>query len=164
MLRALAAAVVMAVMTVMAVVVGCARDGVKESDTDNAKDGAAIVAALQQWPIDFNAERLDAVCGLFADDVVLIYPDSPDRNRQQFCDQMSGKFADPAKTFEYAPPEINEVLVDGDLATVRLVWTLTVRDATGKVLETVREDGVDVFRRQADGTWKIHVSHAFTRE
>ena len=48
-------------------------------------------------------------------------------------------------------------------------WPLTVTDASGSVLENVRESysrmsresGVDVFRRQPDGSWKIHVSHAF---
>ncbi len=29
--------------------------------------------------------------------------------------------------------------------------------------ETIHEDGVDVFRRQPDGRWKIHISHAFTK-
>jgi ketosteroid isomerase-like protein len=55
------------------------------------------------------------------------------------------------------------VLVDGDLATVQLFWTLTVTDPEGKVLDTGVEDGLDVFRRQPDGRWKIHVSHAFTK-
>ena len=128
-----------------------------------AQDQAAIEAALKQWPNDFNAEHLADVCGLFADDVVLIYPGAPDRNRDEFCGQMRTLFDDPSKQFSYAAPDIGEVLVDGDLATVRLIWTLTVRDTSGNVLETVEENGLDVFRRQADGSWKIHVSHAFTQ-
>jgi hypothetical protein len=44
-----------------------------------------------------------------------------------------------------------------------LMWTLTVRDTSGKVLDTVEENGIDVFRRQADGSWKIHISHAFSQ-
>ena len=139
-------------------VAGCA------ATPDSAQDAAAIEAALRQFPEDFNAERVDAVCGLFSDDVVLVYPDSPDRNHTEFCDQMRKLFDDPTKTFSYAAPDVREVIVDGDLATVRLIWTLTVRDASGEVLETVEEDGVDVFRRQADGSWRIHISHAFTRE
>ncbi|HEV7420490.1 MAG TPA: hypothetical protein VGO30_11650 [Mycobacterium sp.] len=61
-------------------------------------------------------------------------------------------------------PDVHEVLVDGDLATVRLIWKLSTRDASGKLLDTNRENGVDVFRRHPDGSWKIHVSHAFTQE
>lgn len=40
---------------------------------------------------------------------------------------------------------------------------LTVTDPSGMVLDTGVEDGLDVFTRQADGSWKIHVSHAFTK-
>jgi ketosteroid isomerase-like protein len=69
-----------------------------------------------------------------------------------------------ARTFTYSAPDIKEVPVDGDLATVRLIWTLIVKDASCKVAETVRDNVVDVFRRQPDGRWKIHVSHAFTQE
>jgi uncharacterized protein (TIGR02246 family) len=124
-------------------------------------DTDAIKTALRQWPKAFNEERIDDVCALFADDVVLVYPDSPDRGHREFCDQMRKLFDDPSKRFSYAEPDIREVNVDGDLATVRLIWTLTVSDAAGRPLETVREDGVDVFKRQDDGSWRIHVSHAF---
>jgi ketosteroid isomerase-like protein len=57
----------------------------------------------------------------------------------------------------------SRLLVDGDLATVKLFWTLTTSDKAGKVLDTGVEDGLDVFRCQADGSWKIHISHAFTQ-
>ena len=137
--------------------------GVVAGCGDPANDRAAIEAALRQWPNDFNAENLPGVCGLFADDVVLVYPGSPDRNHQEFCNQMQTLFDDPAKKFSYDPPKIEEVLVDGDLATVRLMWKLTIRDTSGKVLEIIDENGLDVFRRQPDGSWKIHVSHAFTQ-
>lgn len=145
-------------LTALCLMAGCAQE-----EHDPAEDQAAIEAALRQWPEDFNAENLPGVCGLFADDVVLIYPGSPDRNHQQFCDQMRTLFDDPVQQFSYDAPEIQEVVVDGDLATVRLIWTLTIRDTSGKVLETVDENGVDVFRRQPDGSWKIHISHAFSQ-
>lgn len=127
-------------------------------------DTAAIEAALRQWPVGFNAERTDAVCGLFAEDAVLAYPGGADRNRDEFCTRMQKLFDDPAKTFSYDAPVIRRVLIDGDLATVELDWKLTVRDASGTVLDTMDEDGLDVFGRQPDGSWKIRVSHAFTQE
>jgi uncharacterized protein (TIGR02246 family) len=145
---------------------GCAQDTQHGSGVphDPAKDRAAIEAVLRQWPSDFNEENLAGVCGLFANDVVLIYPDSPDRDHAAFCDRMRQLFDDPARKFSYDAPDIREVIVDGDLATVRLIWKLTVRDTSGKVLETIDENGVDVFRRQPDGSWKIHISHAFTQD
>ena len=129
-----------------------------------AQDKATIAAALRQWPHDFNDRRLPEVCGLFAADVVLSYPGSPDRGYDAFCDRMRALFDDPAKKFSYAEPDIKEILVDGDLATVRLFWTLTVTGDAGKIQNVIVEDGLDVSQRQPDGTWKIHISQAFTQQ
>lgn len=138
--------------------------GQREPANDVESDTTAIEAALRQWPNDFNAENVPAVCSLFADDVVLAYPGGEDRNRDEFCTRMQVLFDDPNKQYGYGQPDIREVLVAGDLATVKLFWTLTVKDASGTVIDTSVEDGLDVFVRQPDGSWKIHVSHAFTRE
>ena len=150
-----------ALVVAFVLLTGCSQPDSWRTDAD--ADRAAIEKALRQWPVDFNSGLLDAVCGLFADDVVLIYPDSANRDHDEFCDQMRKLFDDATAKFSYAAPDINEVIVDGDLAVVRLIWTLTVRNESGQVLETTVEDGVDVFRRQDDGSWKIHISHAFTR-
>ena len=148
------------VVSALVALAGCAK--APDPGPDPGKDRASIEAALQQWPNDFNAENLPAVCGLFADDVVLAYPGSPERGYQQFCDQMRQLFDSPSHKYSYDAPDVQEVVVDGDLAAVRLIWKLTVRDTSGAVLETTEENGVDVFRRQPDGSWKIHISHAFS--
>lgn len=148
-------------VAILGLATGCAQEPAHRDDP--VRDKTAIEAALERWPNDFNAENLSGVCDLFADDVVLVYPGGPDRNRQEFCDRMQTLFDDRAKQFSYDAPEIEEVLVDGDLATVRLMWRLTIRDTSGEVLDITEEDGLDVFRRQADGSWKIYISHAFSR-
>jgi steroid delta-isomerase len=43
----------------------------------------------------------------------------------------------------------------GDTAVVRLVWTFTIREKDKSGQEQSVEPGMDVFRRQADGSWKI---------
>ena len=54
---------------------------------------------------------------------------------------------------------IKEIIVAGDLAVVRLTWTMTLKrkdtGAESGVVSTWDEYGLDVFRRQADGSWKI---------
>ena len=144
---------------VLAAASGCADE--HAASPEPGRDEASIVDALNQWPRDFANKDVAAVCSLFAPDVVVIYPGTEDRNYDATCAQFRQVLTVPDRTFTYAAPEIAEVLVDGDLAAVRLVWPLTVTDASGTVLESVRESGVDVFRRQPDGNWKIHVSHAF---
>jgi steroid delta-isomerase len=49
--------------------------------------------------------------------------------------------------------DIKEILVFGDVALVRLVWTLTIKNSDGEIKSV--EPGLDFFQRQADGTWKI---------
>ncbi len=45
-------------------------------------------------------------------------------------------------------------LVYGETAVVRLAWTLEVEKADA-AKETIQEHAVDIFRRQARGSWKI---------
>ncbi len=53
-----------------------------------------------------------------------------------------------------------EIIVSGDIAVVRLTWTLTAR--VGSVTDTTREPAIDIFRRQPDGEWSIAQFIAFT--
>jgi steroid delta-isomerase len=114
----------------------------------------AIRAALLAWTADFNAGRADRVCGLFAPELRYDYRGLPERDYRTLCDLLQGALSRRDKKFVYALA-IKEILVSGDLAVARLVWTLTLTDtATGR--QTVsREPGLDVFRRQADGSWRI---------
>ena len=67
---------------------------------------------------------------------------------------MSKSLRDQEKSYHYSL-DLKEILVSGDLAAVRLVWTLTVARKEGGVIETIEEPGIDIFRRQRDGSWKI---------
>jgi uncharacterized protein (TIGR02246 family) len=151
-----------ALLTSFALLTGCGHDAPSGRQPDSAADSAMIGADLRQFAHDFNAKDYPAMCGLFAEDVVLNYlGGGPDRGRDEFCARMRKLLSDPARQYSYAEPDIREVLVDGDLATVALTWTLTVTDAAGNIVETIKEDGLDVFLRQPDGPWKLHISHGF---
>ena len=115
---------------------------------------AAIRATLTQWMADFNAGRADKVCDLFATDLVAQYRGQPERDYAALCDLLKRSLGDRNKSYRYALA-IKEILVEGDLAMVRLTWTLTARgkDTAGET--TAEEPGMDIFRRQSDGTWKI---------
>jgi ketosteroid isomerase-like protein len=68
--------------------------------------------------------------------------------------QLRRSLADQTKKFTYSL-DIKEIIVAGDLAVVRLVWTLKVTvPGTANAVET-KEPGLDLFRRQPDGSWKI---------
>lgn len=124
-------------------------------------DAARIREALEKWPRDFAARDVAAVCGLFAPDVTLIYQGGRDNDYAALCSRLTGVLTDPETTFLYDAPDIKEIIVKDDLAVVRLIWTARIRkrDDPREIVE--KENGIDVFRRQGDGSWKIHISHAF---
>jgi len=119
-----------------------------------AEAEAAIRAALARWTADFNARNAGTICDLFATELRYDYRGFPERDYQAICDLLQRSLADRSKTYTYAL-EIKEILVSGDLAVVRLVWTLTIArpDTAGTI--KAEEPGMDIFRKQADGSWKI---------
>jgi steroid delta-isomerase len=114
----------------------------------------AIGNALTEWRLAFNARDTGAVCGLFAPELRYDYRGFPERGFDEVCQLLRGSLADQTRKFSY-DLAIKEILVSGDLAAVRLVWTLTVK-RPGQVGGTaIFEPGLDIFRRQPDGSWKI---------
>ena len=73
---------------------------------------------------------------------------------EALCDLLKRSLADNSRTYRYALA-IKEIVVAGDLAVVRLTWTLTVRQKDPPRDVTADEPGMDVFRKQPDGSWKI---------
>ena len=119
-----------------------------------ADDAAMEVkSALTRWMADFNAGKTERVCDLFAADVRADFRGYPTRDHQAVCDLLIKSQTDNTRAFSYAL-DIKEILVFGDVAVVRLVWTLTIKEKGGREIKSV-EPGMDIFRRQADGSWKI---------
>jgi uncharacterized protein (TIGR02246 family) len=113
-----------------------------------------IAAALQQWTADFNAGRADRVCDLFARELRADFRGQPERGYDAQCDLLKRSLADRSRTFAYALA-IKEILVWGEVAVVRLTWTLTIRQKdSGREITSV-EPGLDVFHRESDGRWRI---------
>lgn len=118
-----------------------------------AGDEAAIRQRLADWTAAFNARDAAGACDLFAPDLRYTVPEIVDGDRATMCVNLARTLAREDLRVSYAPPEIHEIIVSGDLAVVRLTWTLTA-EAKGET-ETATEEGVDVFRRQPDGRWSI---------
>ena len=141
---------------------GPARDATATARVDPAGDEAAIRARLSDWATAFNARDAAGVCDLFAPDLRYSLPDLAEGTRETLCANLARVLARPDPVRAYAPPRIHEVILAGDVAVVRLTWTLTTEAAGGR--ETALEEGLDVFRRQPDGRWSIARFLAFTPE
>jgi ketosteroid isomerase-like protein len=120
-----------------------------------AQDDAAeqVRATLMQWRDDFNAGEVERVCDIFAPDLVVTYRGAPDRGYAAFCRQLETAVADPKLELRY-DLEIEEIIPAGDLVVARVIWTLTSR-AAAAAPETRIERGMDIFRPQPDGAWRI---------
>jgi len=124
------------------------------SDDDSAAVQNQIRVALEKWKLDINAGAASQVCTLFAPDLISNFRGQPEDTYNSLCANLQAALTDPVKTYHY-DLEIKEILVSGDLAVVRLVWTLKVRPKDAGPEQTTREPGMDIFRRQPDATWKI---------
>jgi ketosteroid isomerase-like protein len=115
----------------------------------------AIRVALEQWTADFNARNAQAACSLFAPELRYDFRGHPERNYADICGLLHHSLGDRTKEYSYSL-EIKEILVSGELAVVRLVWRLKTSSvgASAPFAESI-EPGMDIFRRQADGSWKI---------
>ncbi|HET7717985.1 MAG TPA: nuclear transport factor 2 family protein [Bauldia sp.] len=115
-----------------------------------ADDAAEIRARFEQWADDFNAKRIEPVCDLFSKELVSTVRNQGDKDYAFRCDLLTKSLTDPARQYHY-DVEIHEVIVEDDLAVVRLTWTLFVTPLN----VTAVEPGIDVLRKEADGAWRI---------
>lgn len=126
---------------------------------DDAADKAQITARLDGFSDAFNARDAAGACDLFAPDLVATIPLGRDVSRDKLCGNLGRLLSKKDLELRYDHPEIDAIIISGDIAVVRLVWTLTARK--GDLADTTQEGGLDVFRRQPDGRWSISTMAAF---
>src|SRR5262245_26465893 len=93
---------------------------------DGGSAQAAIRSALIQWTTDFNRCAADKVCSPVAPDLIAQVRGQAERGYAELFELLQRSLRDRSKTYRY-DLAIKEILVAGDLAVVRLTWTLTVR-------------------------------------
>lgn len=131
-----------------------------EENTPALKSRDEIINLLQKWSQDFNAKKIPETCDLFAPDLVSSYPGTKDRNYEQMCSHLTEILSDKDRIIQYEAPKLEQIWVNGDLAVVRLIWTLKTSNKEGEHFKIINEKGLDIFSRQPDGTWKISISYA----
>jgi uncharacterized protein (TIGR02246 family) len=124
-------------------------------------DELAISQRLQRWTAAFNARDAAGTCDLFAPELIATFRGGPDRGRDAVCRRIADALGKASPQLHNAL-DIREIIVSGDIAVVRLVWTLTVRKGTTE--HSSKEPGIDIFKRQSDGTWSIIRYLAFSTD
>jgi steroid delta-isomerase len=127
---------------------------------DEAADKAAIAARLRGFADAFNARDEAGLCDIFASDLIATVPPRLETDAAAICGHIDRLLARPDLWLHYDDPDIREIIVSGDIAVVRVLWTLDVEK--GGERDSSPEGGIDVFRRQQDGRWSIARMATFT--
>src|SRR5262245_53778481 len=90
-----------------------------------ADDAADLRQRLEDWTEAFNAGRKEQSCELFSKTLQSSVDGQGEANYDTRCALITKAIDDPDRDFRYAL-DIKEIGVDGDLAFVRLDWTLTI--------------------------------------
>jgi ketosteroid isomerase-like protein len=126
------------------------------------EDGAAVIRAeLGAWTQAFNARQADKICGIFSEDLRYKFGEVPDRGYSDVCSALRRSLGDATHRSHYAL-DLREILVYGDIAVVRLIWTLDESKEGSSVTVRSLEPGMDIFQHQKDGSWKIIRYLAYT--
>jgi steroid delta-isomerase len=120
---------------------------------DDSMSRKEITNALTQWTAAFNAGDAEKTCALFSRELRADYRGLPERGYAGQCDILKRSLDDTTRRYSYALA-IKEILVWNDVAVVRLTWMLTITPKEGKPITSI-EPGLDVFRKEADGRWRI---------
>jgi ketosteroid isomerase-like protein len=128
----------------------------------SGQEGAAVIRAeLEAWTQAFNARQADKICGIFSEDLRYKFGEIPDRGYPDVCTALHRSLGDETHRSHYTL-DLREILVFGDIAVVRLIWTLDESKGGSSVTVRSLEPGMDIFQHQTDGSWKIIRYLAYT--
>lgn len=115
------------------------------------KDLAAVRQAVLAMGEAFNARDPEALMALHAKDVILTDPGIPDQSYETLTKTYAAlRKLRPGVTVTTSAT-IEEILLSGDLAVVRIIWTTTESPRNS----TRFMKGLQVWRRESDGSWKF---------
>jgi uncharacterized protein (TIGR02246 family) len=135
---------------IVAFVIGVAAPSPTSAKVNGA--AAAIATRLTDWVDAFNAREVSRTCDLFSADLISTMRGRPDEGREAVCDRIAKALASRRSRIHYTL-HIKEIIVSGDIAIARLEWRVKTR--TGPVNRLSYEPGIDIFRKEADGEWRI---------
>lgn len=144
-----------AVILAFAIQSGCATAQSPVAPDTRAADEKAIRDGEAVWVKDFAAKDVEKVAGHYADDGYSMIPDMTImKGKDAIRAGLKEEFSDPNSSLDFHPDKV-EVAKSGDIAYSQGNYTYTSTDA--KTKKRVIEHGgyVEVYKKQADGSWKV---------
>lgn len=137
---------------------GCSgnRPAVAAVDTRDA-DVKTIEDLQAAWQKDLNSKDLDKSMSYFADDVVGLYAGAPTLQGKDALKRMfAPALADPNFSVSTASTRV-DAAKGGDLVYSIGTYTTTTTDSKTKKPVTDKGKYFEVWKKQADGSWKVAV-------
>ena len=148
-------AVILLTCSLTILTLGCAPQPQSAPDTRVA-DEAAIREADMTWSKTAEAKQLDAMLAYYADDAMVLAPNEPIASGKDAVSKMiTGMFALPGFSVSWQLAKV-EVARSGDIGYSQGTYHMGMSDPKGNPM-TDRGKYMTVWRKQADGTWKVIV-------
>jgi ketosteroid isomerase-like protein len=132
-------------------------------DTQYRADGTWIMDPPDEgdnsrgkWRIEHGAKDIDKTVSYYAADAIVMPPNaSSATTKEAIRSAWKEMLASPGAAISWKTTKV-EVAKTGDLAYVSGTYQETITDASGKPVKD-RGKYVEIFNKQADGTWKVVV-------
>jgi uncharacterized protein (TIGR02246 family) len=122
---------------------------------DTAAETQAIETVENGQIAAVNQKNVDGATSVYADDAVFIGEDGKAvRGKDAIATGFKEFLADPAMKIDYTPGE-KSFSSSGDLAYSTAAYTETFTDPKTKKPVTMTGTNLSVWRKQADGSWKL---------
>ena len=131
---------------------GCGKEEPKDT---RAADEAAIKNADAQWAKAAASKDVDATVAYYSDDASLLPPNAPMASDKASIRAAWAGMLGPGTSLSWQATKV-EAARSGDLGYVIGTYQLESKDASGKE-ESDRGKFVEVWKKQADGSWKAAV-------
>lgn len=121
----------------------------------HALDEKAIRDTEAAWVKAFATKEPEKAAAFYADDAASMLPDTPlMTGRQAIIAGMKPELGDPNFSLVFAPTKI-EIAKSGDIAYSQGAFEYTTTDPKTKKRVGQVGNYVEVYKKQADGTWKV---------
>lgn len=119
---------------------------------DKNQDHKIFEKIFSEWTYAFNHKDLNGSCNLFSKDLIASYQGVPKKTYASVCDGFKKIFkSDLNYQYQF---KLHQVYRSQDLAAVRLTWYLKISE-NGKLISDTQDEGLDVFKKNSQGEWKI---------
>jgi len=120
-----------------------------------AADEKAIRDTEAAWVKAFATKEPEKAAAFYADDAASMLPDTPLMSgKQAILAGMKPELGDPNFSLVFAPTKV-EIAKSGDIAYTQGTFQYTTTDPKTKKRVGQAGNYVEVYKKQADGTWKV---------